>query len=544
MKIKNFKLKINFQNLLIGFLLIYFVFFTFYNLNWGAPFYFHPDERNVASSISQLNLFENLNPKFFAYGQLPIYTVYLLGSAKIFLTTFSTKNLVVPFDQAIIIGRLLSAFLTIALVFLIYKATLELKNRQAAFLAFILSATSVAFFQFSHYGTFEIWLSLFYLLDSFALLKFLKTKKSIYLYAAAAIFGICVGLKLSSLAFAPVILYSILINAVSAKIGKRKIFEIFKYIIEVLFFSLLFYILTSPFNFLDTNSFINSMKYESQVATGTLPVFYTGEFYNQIPILFQFTKELPFLVNPFVTILGLIAIFYLTYKSIKIKDKFLPIFLISFGCIFLSSAFLFAKWERYIVPSISYIYILTAIFIVEFVKNKRFLQILYLIFALIGLVFSFSFLKTVRLDTDSRVAVLNFAKKNIPPNSKILSEVYDLGIVPFNSTYPHISLFNFYDLDNGDSVQQLLPTSLNDSNYIILPSQRIYESRMANSKKFPNGYKFYSDLFSQKNGFVKIYETPCDIFCKVTYMGNPVFNEEQTVNVFDRPQVYVFKRTK
>ena len=48
-KIKNSKLKILLILLVIGGVL------RFYNLNWGAPFYFHPDERNIASLISSLN---------------------------------------------------------------------------------------------------------------------------------------------------------------------------------------------------------------------------------------------------------------------------------------------------------------------------------------------------------------------------------------------------------------------------------------------------------------------------------------------------------
>ena len=58
--------------------IFFFVFFVFYNLNWGAPFYFHPDERNIASSIVQLKFPDNLNPNFFAYGAFPIYLIFIL----------------------------------------------------------------------------------------------------------------------------------------------------------------------------------------------------------------------------------------------------------------------------------------------------------------------------------------------------------------------------------------------------------------------------------------------------------------------------------
>jgi len=75
-------------------------FLRFYNLNWGAPFYFHPDERNIASSISQLRFPNQMNPNFFAYGSLPIYKIY---SAGLIINQF--RNFQLPFNQAIIIGR-------------------------------------------------------------------------------------------------------------------------------------------------------------------------------------------------------------------------------------------------------------------------------------------------------------------------------------------------------------------------------------------------------------------------------------------------------
>jgi len=77
--------------------------------------------------------------------------------------------------------------------------------------------------------------------------------------------------------------------------------------------------------------------------------------------------------------------------------------------------------------------------------------------------------------------------------------------------------------------------------YIILPSQRILQSRLENPTNFPKGYVFYTSLLNGQLGYHKIYETPCDIFCKITYLNDPVYWWEQTVTVFDRPTVFIFK---
>ncbi len=539
-----------FSKFLFIFLTIYFIFFSFYNLNWGAPFYFHPDERNIASSISQLNYTSNLNPNFFAYGQLPIYTIYLVSLISNFISRFSI-NPSVTFEQAIITGRLISALISIALVYLIYKTTIELKSKTAGIFAFILAATSTAFLQFNHFTTFEIWLCYFYLLTTFLLARFIKTKKYLFFAAASACFGILCGLKLSSLAFGIIPIYSIIIRLIEIKKITPGLIEFFKLTAIFIFSSAVFYILTSPFNFLDLRQFINSMNYETGVAVGTMKVFYTGTFENQIPVIFQVQKILPFLINPLLTIISIPAAIYTFYISVKKRNYQFGLFVFAFIILFVLPSFLYVKWTRYIVPAIPFLYILTSIFLTDLANNKfvvknipKIKSLLIILFATSGIIFSLSFLKTVRFDQDSRIRALNFAKIVVPDNSKILSEVYDLGIVPFNDRYHNISLFNFYDLDNGVSQIQLLPDALSESEYIILPSPRVYESRISHKTSFPNGNNFYSKLFSENSQFKKIYETPCDIFCKITYMGDPVFNSELTASVFDRPTVFIFKKDK
>src|SRR5687768_3397570 len=98
---------------LIGF------FLHFYNLNWGAPFYFHPDERNIASAVSRLQIPENLNPEFFAYGSLPIYTIYFTALLKNYF--FNFQSTMVLFEDAIIVSRIYSiAFATLLIPILFF----------------------------------------------------------------------------------------------------------------------------------------------------------------------------------------------------------------------------------------------------------------------------------------------------------------------------------------------------------------------------------------------------------------------------------------
>jgi len=114
--------------------------FRFYNLFWGAPFYFHPDERNIAHAISQLILGTNFNPHFFAYGSLPIYVSFFLG-----LVSQSPLIDTLTFEKAIHILRMISSLLSILLIPLIYFCGKLLKDKTTGVIAAFFATFSIGF---------------------------------------------------------------------------------------------------------------------------------------------------------------------------------------------------------------------------------------------------------------------------------------------------------------------------------------------------------------------------------------------------------------
>lgn len=529
------KLLNKYQSLLIAIIILLGISLRFYNLNWGAPFYFHPDERNIAYSVTNLSFPNQMNPHFFAYGSLPIYLIYFTGIFWNIISGFSNNSLnltQVPFENAIIISRLYSAFLSIILLFLVYRLGIILKNKTTGILALFLASTSVGLIQFAHFGTFEIWLSLFSSLLLFSLIKFIKTKKEVYFYISAIILGLLISIKISSFVL---FLLPIL---VLLSINKFNIHKNLRHFFLLCFLAFIFYAITSPYTFIDPNAFKSSINYESKVALGTLPVFYTQGFYNTQPVIFQILKVFPFLLNPLLAIIFIPSLFYTLFLTIKNKNKSLLILNLFFIILFLSQVFFFVKWTRYMVSTLPFLYLSIAIFLANINKFKK--SIL-LTITLISLIFSFSYFITVYIQPDSRILANIFASKNISTNAKILSEAYDLGILPFNSSFPNITLFNFYDSENTRQ-ENKLSEILKNSDYIILPSQRILNSRLTSQKQFPKGYNFYNKLLNGKLGFTKIYQTNCDIFCKITYLNDPIFRFEETANIFDKPIVTIFKK--
>ncbi|HRN95968.1 MAG TPA: glycosyltransferase family 39 protein [Candidatus Levybacteria bacterium] len=537
---------------LLVLLLILGTLLRFYNLNWGAPYYFHPDERNIASAIDQLHFPDNLNPKFFAYGSIPIYITYSIGIVinSILSITDSVKDIFdVSFEQAILIGRFFSATLSVGTILLLYKTARMFVSQRFSLLAAFLATCSVGLIQYAHFGTFEMYLTFFSLLLLYVLIKYQQSHFFKYFLYSIFIIGILTAIKISSLILFPLPLLLAFNIALKKRYRIRKMIFIplSKSIISILFVGAIF-VVTNPFVLLDFQSFSGSIQYESGVATGSIPVFYTGTFYNTVPILFQSLYVMPFLLNPVVWIFVLPALTILCIQSLKKSNQHYRLILIFFLFLFIPQAILFVKWTRYMVPTLPILYLIIVIFLSFLQKSIVSKKPLYtwiiptmsIILISSSIIWTGALVKTVYSDTDTRVAAAQamIPRGQIP--TTVLSEVYDMGIVPFDIAFSDIHLFDFYHIEDNQILQQDLPSLLSQSDIFILPSQRLIKSRTLNNEKFSHGNRFYQSVQTSSR-FSQIYKTPCDVWCSLLYLGDPVYGVEETANVFDRPTVSIYK---
>lgn len=544
------------KNFFLFFFIIVGIFFRFYNLTWGAPFFFNPDERNIASAISQIDYPNQLNPHFFAYGSLPIYSIYFTGvfvnKTQNLLFHAHFKETVVSFENAIIIGRLYSFFLSVLTLPLIYILGKKAGGANAGRLSVILASLSVGFIQYSHFSTFEMWLSCFTLLITYVLVRYYETKKDSYLFLGSIILGFLLSIKISSIAIIPLCIGLVIFYQLK-NIANKKRARLLR--MEVLLLKITLFLgmaclalyFTSPFFWFDNAGFRNSMNYESSVALGKFTVFYTQAFLNTRLILFQLQHVFPFLLNPFLAISFILVIPFVLKLSLKKGGRVLLIVFLFFLFTFFSQVFIFVKWTRYYVPALGFIYILVSIgleSLLQKIANKIILGATPYILILVSLFYAFSYYHVVLASKDTRILAANWARANIPANAKILTEPFDIGIVPFNPYFSSIKIFDFYALDESKEKREELKRELETTEYIVLPSQRIVQSRFANPNTFPYSGKFYSSLFNNKTGYTKVYETQCNFLCTTLYGGDASFAYEQTTNVFDRPTVFIFRKNK
>jgi len=541
--------KINYPLLLI---LILTALLRFGGINWCFPYAPHPDEWNMAAAVTRLSPKNQLNPDFFAYGQFPLYLSY--SSAKIF-NFFSSKPVnEINLQEAVFFLRFWSAIAGVGIVSFVYFISKKILTTYYSLLATLLAAFTPGLIQTAHFGTTESLLSFFFLLIVFLSFKITESPKLKYFAFLGIVLGLALGTKISALAFAvPIVvgyLASLRKNLKNPSSDKQK--EVFSLTLKyclVPFLSLVFALISSPyllFSFAETKRIL---LYETMIATGKLPVFYTRQFINTLPILFQLEKIFPFTLGWPIFILGSVGFFLSIISLIKsiLKKKnyslttYYLLLTTPFAVYFLSQSFLFCKWTRFMAPIFAFFPIFAGI-LLSYLGNLRYFRCVLVFLAIIpGLIFS-----SVYFQPDIRFVASDWIYQNLPSESQILFDTGNVVDIPVPSStasrlpklpgFRRIS-FDFYNLDENPELFSKLINYLETSDYIIVPSRRIFANVLRLPDKYPLAAKYYSLLFSGKLGFSEI-----KTFSVISSKISKDEEAEETFTVFDHPTIRIYQK--
>lgn len=490
----------------------------FLNLNWDQGWGLHPDENNLWGASRRVRANTLNDPEFYAYGGFPIYLYSLLSNK--------------------VEARAVSAGAQILIVILLFVIGKRLAGLSGGFFSAAMGVFSAGLMQAGYFLTVESLLGFFGLAILFCLLKYFGSDKgkNIWLALAAIVLGLGVGTKAS---FAVFILpfFSLLRPGLAVdKAGPLKISKVFLRLVSSLFVAVLIFLLTNPFILTKWNDVKATFEYETKVATGNLSVFYTRQFLGTIPGWFQAVHVFPYVTGWLFLPMLLIGMFVIYFKDFfcgTAKNIFLA------TCISALLSFLpfWAKWTRYVVQVLP-ILILTAGVGASWIWEKgKFGKALAIVTVLSFLPQFFSAMN-VYSNEDTRIKAAKWAEVNIPKDAKIFTEAMDLGILPFNPAHgQNIKLFNFYELDEVqvEEKQVRLDSLLEESDYFILLSRRVYKNSLDHPDKFPRTAEFYRSLFDGSAGYQKIY---------VSFQSKrfTAFTPEETFKVFDNPDVIIFQK--
>lgn len=564
------------------------------NIGWGLPYPFHPDERNIGAAIMNLTCHmpggtfadwsfwkECLNPKFFAYGQFTIYAGYLLVLASRIVTHTVGP---VDFSEAIIAIRLISAFASIATVWVALRIVKMLSDSRlvhvTAYLALIFSPAAI---QFAHFGTTESLLMLCYTLLVYLSLRFVRSEipMSIFAGACGLVLGVAAGAKISSLLFGmlPVLVFlAPRAKRSSPTSFKERVAQLGERVIALAILgttTVAVWIMTSFYTIVDLYHALGAIDYESAVALGTLEVFYTRSFAYTTPVLYQFLNVFPFALGWVITIFFLLGFFLLPWKReyIVIRIAFLLYFIPTVG--------MFTKWTRFMAPVFPLMIIIavgmlfhiyTAVIRAvsahptigqRYKAASLFADSLFFTIMIAFIVIPGYAYLTIYQTPDVRYRASEWIFENVKPDAYILQETANVVDIPIPSpdtkeipqtNYKYFS-FNFYDVDADPTYQPQLREHIKNADYIFVPSRRIFanhtcmrrdpETCKKLQQKYPVLNEYYSSLFSGRLGFkeVAVFTSypRIELFGKIL-IEFPDEVAEETWTVFDHPVIRIYKR--
>jgi hypothetical protein len=513
----------------------------FHKLDWGQGYYFHPDEYHIAIAVSKIRFPFNLHPELFSYGSLTVYLIYFL------------KSLFALNSSTFLVGRFVSASFSSLSLVVFYLLTKEFVRKELALISTFLIAISPGIIQQAHFATPESALTFFMALSVLLWIKFIKHKRLKYYFLSAISMGFAGGVKITAAVYLPILF---IVPFINLPLKKKLVYKALSSLIAVLLVAATFF-LVFPYSILDFSAFRSSYIYETSVATGSLSVFYTRQFVNTLPLIFQAVHIYPVTLNILIFLFGTLGFIttltLLVRRTKKSRASKISYFILLFAFVLytLPNLALYAKWTRFLSPTFAYFPLFAVIFFEKILSNSKASLKILNIFTTIALIVLITYSTLTMLmffsiyqKDDVRISATNWVNAYITEGSTILTEQGNILEVPLKGNYNKIA-FDFYNLERQPVLQSKLPDLLESSDYFIVQSRRMFSNHIRLADQFPITSGFYTKLFSGELGFTQIAEfssyPQLDLgFWKI--QNNDELSEE-TWTVFDHPVVRVFSKS-
>ena len=479
-------------------------------IDWDRGHFIHPDERRILMAVAELRWPEAgewtqvlgprspLNPRFFAYGSLPLYLLRLAA---------------IPFGVDLyrlsLVGRALSAVYDLLTVAAIYLVGRRLWGRGVGLAGAALLAVAVLPIQLSHYLTVDTLLTLLSTLAVFALMRVAETGSLPAGVAAGALTGLALASKTSALPLLPVAGVAwaawvlarpeparLLRGALGLSVGVAAAGGGF--------------LLGEPYSLWDWFRFGSALLQESAMAQGLVDLPYTRQYIGTVPYLYPLRQMVVWSLGVPLGLLGLAGVLGLSWRAWRERRGSEVVLAAWFWTYFALAGALHAKFSRYMAPLIPWLCLAGAALLGELwrrAQGRRALE--RLILGLGGSVLAATLLYALAfagLYTRPHpwLAASEWICRQVPPGSVIAVEWWDdpLPLRPderCSTLYEQVWL-DPHGLDRTGQVERLAE-SLARADYVVLSSQRLYGALGRLPERYPLAARYYALLFGERLGF-------------------------------------------
>lgn len=562
--------------ILLFFIILLGAFFRFYNLNWDSGTNQHPDERAIIlftlpleypKSFSEfLSPQSPWNPHFFAYGNLPIYLLKFAGN---FASEFNPQ--LAQYDGIQLVGRTISVLADLLVILLIFRIGRLLFNDKIGLVGAFLYAISVFPIQASHFYAVDILLTLFITLTLYRLLKFYKKPTPINAALVGIIFGLALVTKISAITLLVAIGVALVSDFVfiflrSPHKPKHWFPHIPRLIKKLLTDGLIIilttcftFILLQPYALIDSQEFILQNIQQSQMTHNAYTFPYTLQYVDKVPYIYEIKNIFLWGQGPLIAILCTLGILLFLIKikqlnKVRIDESSI---ILSFLLIYFLVVGSFAiGFMRYMLPIYPILSLFGGFFIVNYLLKfllglkSQFLRALSLfIFLILLMLWPLSFLSIYK-NENTRIAASNWINNNIPQGSTLTHEVWDDQLPLYTAGNYKTQDLGLYDQPDDSTKWDKLNSQINDSDYIIIASNRLYTpiQKLSDCSKykicFPKASVFYKNLFEDKLKFKKVAEFSS--FPTIPFLNIAIDDTtaDEAFTVYDHPRVLIYKKVR
>jgi len=574
------------------------------HLMWDRGYLFHPDERQIYIIVDALSFpwppdWDSLlspsspwNPGFFAYGSLPLYLLRICANlAGLIRPGLETLN------DIHLVGRALSAAFDVGTVYLIYRLGRKLYDDLTGLLAATFAALAVLHIQLSHFYTVDTLLTFFVVLvvsTAVDLSRRPTLGRGLWL---GATYGLALATKVSAAPLALVVGFAWVCGRLG---GAARAKESAMHLRPALpwrrviaggvlsgLMALAVFTLCEPYALIDIVTFVVDVFHEGYMARGLTDIPYTRQFIGTLPYLYPLQQIVLWSLGLPLGIVGLAATLGAVVRALaetfrarwaSAGEHWLPLawVLAYFG---LAGGF-HVKFLRYMLPILPFLCLWAAWALMALVratgrwrKLRRALGAVGLCVTLVGTALYAAAYLNIYRQPHPWIQATAWLCQNLPPESELVIEHWDdplpmiqgTGDLRCHRKHEYTEL-QVYDPDDTYKLESLL-VALERGDYIILSSNRLYNTIPRLPERYPLTSRYYELLMGEQLGYELVYYAAVyprlfgvdlvnDTFCDPLLPRPKLLAEnearqprinlgraDESYTVYDHPMPLVFKKT-
>ena len=583
-------------NTLLVLVLAIAAFLRFSGLNWDETHHLHPDERFLSTvtndlvwpenfsnyfnpDLSTLSPYSNPNMGLYVYGMLPVYIVK-------WVAIHLDKN---NYDQITLVGRAMSGLFDLGAILILYLIGKKLYGKKIGLLAAALLSFSVLNIQLSHFYTVDTFANLFILATIYFLLRAQDSGRWIEYALTGLMFGLGLASKLSVFTLVVPILVIVAFDLyrraqegdIRGAVEHTLLRTLTIFVIAIVTFRILQPIAfagPSFWNWTLNPKWTEDIVEQQKITRGQTDLPWVQQWTGR-SIAFPLYNIILWGMGLPLGLASFAGLAFAGWELLRHRrlEHLIPVTYV--GVTFVYHAITFIKFMRYFLPIYPFLILMAAYLISRLwesslipaqqtevasesessrttwiERTRRLILSRPLILGLITLIVAGTFLYALAFVSiyrhpNTRIAASRWMQQNIPAGSFLANEHWDdwlpIGGVDGISSYGDNGLFKAvemrnYEDDNPDKLNWMVD-NLTQADYIILSSNRLYDSIPRLPMRYPLTIQYYRLLFSGKLGFERVKEFTS--YPTLLGIQIPDQSAEESFSVYDHPRVQIFKKT-